>query len=520
MIKYRVREQVINNRTRLTLIAGPIFSVLKNNDLPQNARQSLNIVNRNVNYLKQLTNQILDLSKKEVENLDVQISNFQFADMLRALVQDFQPFANYQKIEFTSPNNIHNTIQLSTDGEKLFIVLKNLLSNAFKYTNAGGKVSFDYVDMNDNIQITVQDTGRGITKENLKHIFNRYFQTNDPNAPIEGGTGIGLAVCKEYIEKIGGSIQVNSELGKGSTFVVQFPKTINDTPSDTSNLSFLQHISVEDTISNTAIPIILDDMSTILVVEDNLDICQYLQGILQNNYQLIFANNGEEALHQLDRHPKVDLILTDLMMPVMDGFALIENLKAQDKFRNIPIITLTARSEMSDKLQALRIGVDDYLVKPFNEDELKIRIENLLENKTNREQFLEEITDEEGRATIDTEPEMKASSKLSKEDNIWLYEVEQVVKKQITNLDFNVNQLCVDMAISSSQLYRKIKSLTGLSPKNYINQIRYYKAKQFLENQTYSSVKRIAYEVGFKDEKNFSRNFKKRYGKNPSEYLE
>lgn len=510
-------------RTPLTLIAGPIFKVLKNNHLPQAAQQSLSIANRNINYLQQLTNQILDLSKKEFGELSVQISNFQFSDILNALVQDFQPFANYQKIEFTPPNNIHNDIQLSTDGEKLFIVLKNLLSNAFKYTDSGRSVTFDYVDMNDQIQITVQDTGRGISKEDLKNIFNRYFQTNDPNAPIEGGTGIGLAVCKEYIESIGGTIQVNSEIGKGSTFVVQFPKKINGAISDNINLSFSQQILVEESISNAAVPIISDDMPTVLVVEDNLDICQYLQSILQHNYQLIFANNGEEALHQLGRHSKVDLILTDLMMPVMDGFELIENLKSQDNYRNIPIITLTARSEMADKLQALRIGVDDYLVKPFNEEELQIRIKHLLNNSTQRQAFLEEITEiaENGeRATADNEPEMESSSSISKADAEWLNELEQIVKKRITDLDFNVNQLCLDAAISSSQLYRKLKGLTGLSPKNYINQIRYHQAKQLLENRRFSSVKKVAYEVGFKDEKNFSKNFKKRYGKNPSSYLE
>lgn len=507
-------------RTPLTLIAGPIFSILKSNDLPQNVRQSLNIVNRNVSYLKQLTNQILDLSKTETKEFNIQISTFQFSDMLSALVQDFQSFADYKKIEFTTPNNIHNPIQLSTDGEKLFIILKNLLSNAFKYTNTGGKVYFDYVDMNDKIQVTIQDTGRGISEENLKNVFNRYFQTNDPNAPIEGGTGIGLAVCKEYIKSINGTIQVNSEVGKGSTFVIQFPKMINGVIAENSNLSFLRQVSIDTVISNTGISIVSEDIPTILVVEDNLDICQYLRSILQNEAQIIFANNGEEALHQLYQHPKIDLILTDLMMPIMDGFELIENLKKQDTFRNIPIITLTARSEMADKLTALRIGVDDYLIKPFNEDELKVRIKNLLGNQLKRERFLEEITEEEGYASADTEPQMKASFKVSKEDNEWLIEVERVIKKQITNIDFNVNQLCLDMAISPSQLYRKLKGLTGLSPKNYINQIRYHQAKQLLENQAHSSVKRIAYEVGFKDEKNFSRNFKKRFGKYPSDYLE
>jgi signal transduction histidine kinase/DNA-binding response OmpR family regulator len=506
-------------RTPLTLIVGPVAHVIKTAQLSATTQQSLNVVNRNVTYLKQLVNQILDLSKKEVDELSLQVSVFDFSDMLQTLIDDFQPFAQYQKIGFQTPNNIETSIQLTTDGEKLFIILKNLLSNAFKYTHSDGQVMLNYIEIGDSLQISIQDTGKGILEKDLDHIFKPYFQSSNPDAPIEGGTGIGLAICKTYIEQLGGSIQVNSELGKGSMFIIQFPKQLANYPiSETANLSFIQKNQY-----NTTAPTIVtasENAPSILIVEDNLDISQHLQTILQEDYQITFASNGAEGLVALEKNTP-DLILTDLMMPVMNGFEFIEKTKAQDKWRSIPIITLTARSEMTDKLSALRIGVDDYLVKPFLEDELKVRIENLLKNSENRQVFLKEIQ-EKIELTSLQEPSTTQEiiePTMTMEDAEWLKSLEEIVNEQINNLNFNVNQLCFEMAVSSSQLYQKLKKLTGSTPKQYIDQIRYAKARKLLETQVYGSIKRVAYEVGFKDEKNFSRNFKKRFGAYPSTYL-
>lgn len=505
-------------RTPLMLIAGPVETVRKNPDMPITAQKSLTIVNRNIVYLKQLVNQILDLSKKEVKELPLEVSNFDFSDLLKALIEDFQPFAAYQKIEFQQPNNIEKSIELATDGEKLFIVLKNLLSNAFKYTHSGGQIILNYIEIGNDLQITIQDTGKGIVEKDLEHIFKPYFQTSNMNAAIEGGTGIGLAICQEYIERIGGFIKVNSELKKGSVFMVQFPKKLgNSTISNTKKLSFLSKIRLAET------PLLelkaSSDAPSLLVVEDNLDICQHLQTILQEDYQITFANNGLEGLTELEKDAP-DLILTDLMMPIMDGFEFIKKTKAAEKWRSIPIITLTARSEMTDKLEALRIGVDDYLVKPFLEEELKLRIENLLKNKENRQVFLEEELEKNVGITIEASEKAikQATPIISVEDAEWLKLLEETVINHISNI--NVAQLCLEMAVSSSQLYQKIKKLTGLTPKKYIDQIRYAKARKLLEMRVYNSIKRVAYEVGFKDEKHFSRNFKKRFGTYPSTYLE
>ena len=508
-------------RTPLTLIEGPVTHVIQKNHLSIAASQSLGIVARNINYLKQLVNQILDLSKSEVKELSIQVTNFKLSELLKALVEDFQSYATYQKIDFNVPNNLENDIELTTDGEKLFITLKNLLSNAFKYTDSGGQVFLNYMDMGDVLQVSVEDTGRGISTSDVEHIFKPYFQTSDINTPIEGGTGIGLAICKEYIEKLNGTILVNSELNKGTTFIIQIPKRIEGEVHSMAALSFVKKQNKQ---SNTSLPTATSNHGqTLLIVEDNPDICQYLQSILQENYQLIFANNGAEGLKKLDASMP-DLILTDLMMPVMDGFEFVEEVKKVKHWQQIPIITLTARSEMIDKLTALRIGVDDYLLKPFNEEELQIRIKKLLEHQDNRKNYIEELNENELAHTVsdaesDTELPMHATFEISRADKEWLQSLEDIVGKRVGSIDFNVYQLCLEVTMSSSQLYRKLKALTGLTPKKYIDQIRYHKARKLLETKPYPSIKKVAYDVGFKDEKHFARNFKKRYGKYPSEYL-
>ena len=503
-------------RTPLTLIEGPVTHVIQKNNLSISASQNLGIVARNINYLKQLVNQILDLSKSEVKELSVQVTNFKLSELLKALVEDFQSYATYQKIDFNVPNNLENDIGLTTDGEKLFIVLKNLLSNAFKYTNSEGQVSLNYIDMGDMLQVSVEDTGRGISKSDLEHIFKPYFQTNDIDMPIEGGTGIGLAICKEYVEKLNGTILVNSELNKGSRFIIQIPKQIEGEIHPLTSLSFVQEQKKQSTFLPT---VISNDAQTLLIVEDNPDICQYLQSILQDDYQLIFANNGAEGLKKLD-NSMPDLILTDLMMPVMDGFEFVEKVKKTKHWQQIPIITLTARSEMIDKLTALRIGVDDYLMKPFNEEELQLRIQKLLEHQNNRKDYIEEVNENElAHTEADVEPPMNATLEMSREDKEWLQLLENVVGERVGDINFNVHQLCLEVTMSSSQLYRKLKALTGLTPKKYIDQIRYHKARKLLETKPFPSIKKVAYEVGFKDEKHFARNFKKRYGKYPSDYL-
>ncbi|MFK7951080.1 MAG: ATP-binding protein [Saprospiraceae bacterium] len=499
-------------RTPMTLIAAPISMVINENNLTHDTKQKLQVANRNVNHLKGLVNQILDLSKVDLDELDLNVSKFKLLDLITTLRNDFQPLADFQKIDFQTPININQTTTLQTDGEKLYIILKNILSNAFKFTNENnGKITFNCIELDDNIQISIQDNGTGISEEDVPNIFKRYFQSTTENIAQQGGTGIGLAICKEYMELLQGEISVQSNIGQGTSFILTFPKQLSNLPIQNKiQLSFLkqdiiQKIVLDDSLNDESKPLIL-------VVEDNLEVSEYLQSILQLKYRLVFAHNGAKALEKLE-NIQPNLILSDIMMPKMNGFELVKQLKKSKKWQQIPIIILTALGEMTNKIEGFRIGIDDYLVKPFNQEQLQLRMDYLLKNQANRIEFLEEVI-----AESKIENDISSPKELT-EDAIWLQNIENLVNHNLSNVNFNVYQLCLNIAMSRSHLYRKIKSLTGLTPKQYIDQIRYHHARLLLEKNDNISVKRIAYQVGFKDEKNFARNFKKHYGKYPSEYM-
>jgi signal transduction histidine kinase/DNA-binding NarL/FixJ family response regulator len=517
------QKRLFNNiahelRTPLTLIHAPIHSIIQKTKNTSIIQKDLLVAKRNINYLQQMVNQILDLSKIQNKQFSINVSSFMLNDLLDVLYNDFEPLAKFKKIDFQFLLS-NKAMEIVTDGDKLFIILKNLLSNAFKYTLSEGAINVMVVDLGEELQIVVEDNGKGISKTDLPNVFDYYFQTHDETKLLEGGTGIGLTICKEYLKSMKGTIQVQSELGNGTSFIVTIPKKIEYQDIGASvSPAFLQYKNIHAIpIENQTTPTKPNpDFLHLLIVEDNLEIANYLESVLRDTYHLTFANNGKEALATLE-NVAVDLIITDLMMPVMNGYELIETLKKTKKWQKIPIITLTALGEMAHKIKALRIGVDEYLVKPFDNEELCLRIQNLLQNKMNREQYIEEISH-----VSDSQPNVQSNNNemfISSFDTEWLEDLEITVKQNINSNDFNVSQLCLKLGMSSSQLYRKIKSLTGLAPREYINEIRYTTARKLLENNSFHSIKRVAYEVGVKDEKYFSRNFKKRFGKYPSEYL-
>jgi signal transduction histidine kinase/DNA-binding response OmpR family regulator/phosphotransferase system HPr-like phosphotransfer protein len=507
-------------RTPLTLIAAPVNAALRQINSTSPIREQLVTAKRNVNYLQQMINQILDLSKVQTGGLSVKAISFNLFDLFESLKNDFDSLAQFQKVDFSCNTPVGRNIHLVTDGERLFTVLKNLLSNAFKYTPSNGKISVSAVELGEMLQIVVTDSGTGISKNDLPYIFNRFFQTKDKEKLVEGGTGIGLAICKEYVELLQGTIQVSSEEGEGTTFILTIPKVLaNVSVSTDENISFLQNkeeqlpliIPILETVNT-----VKDDLPHLLIVEDNIEICSYLSNVLKDKYNITFENNGAEALERLTTF-EPDLIITDLMMPIMNGFQLIEKVKSDDKLRQIPIIVLSALNDTSEKLKALRIGVDDYLLKPFNEEELQLKVSYLIQQKQNRISFSKELLAD----TADlVEGEVHQEYILKREDKEWLEVLETKTKAKIMDGGFGVGVLCEELAISYSQLYLKTKLFIGITPNEYVNQVRFQMARTFLENKEYDSVKILAYALGFKDEKNFARNFKKRFGKYPSEYLE
>ncbi len=527
-------------RTPLTLILGPLSSMIKGNRLTNRDFTFAKLIQTNTQNLLSLVNEILDLTKMESSKIKLKEEAVPFYPFLQRLIAAFESHAQYQQIELKFQYQADKYLQLELDSTKFEKIFNNLLSNALKFTAPKGSIMVHIEDLANRILLTVQDTGRGIHPDDLPNVFSRFYQSSQPNAPTEGGTGIGLALSLEFSKLMNGSLRVESILGKGSTFFFEFPKkqimgtstllspskehpsaqetgiskkyfNLEATPS-----SFPQQQSLASIPTNTQAT--TDNRQpTLLIVEDNHALRDYIQLILSEKYQIITMENGELAWAFLNDGLKTPhLILSDIMMPQMDGYQLLQKLKSDDRYRHLPVIMLTARAERKDRLKALRIGVDDYILKPFDEEELFTRVENLLQNHKERQ-----LAFSENQFTKNETPNPKniQQHKLSSEDLQWLQDLEFIVKEELSNFDFNVESLSTKMAMSKRQIGRKVKQLVGMTPSKYIQEVRLNQARQMLENRSESSVKAVAYSIGVKDVVHFSRLFKDRFGKLPSKYL-
>ena len=529
-------------RTPLTLILGPISSMLKDDKISNKQLTLLKTAQQNGNDLLKLVGSILDLSKMESGKFELEESPKLLFQFIRRIISNFESHAEREKINFIFEYDIPKESCFEIDSSKIEIIINNLLSNALKFTQAGGRVIFTAKDLENFIQFSVKDTGRGIHEKDLPHIFDRFYQSKLANAPTEGGTGIGLAVSKEYINLMKGKMWVESEFSQGSIFYVQIPRkeVIGLKPE-----SELAQIKMEETKKTEVLPSPLkvpkttNHTTTVLIVEDNYSLRDYLDSILSNYHNTILAENGQIALDILSemilkKKKLPDLILSDIMMPVMDGYNLVKVLRSRDYFRHLPIVMLTARANLQDRLSALRIGVDDYLLKPFEEEELVIRIANLLKNYTERKSFQTTTLEDDENTKVVTEtiialpaaeekpiPEIEVKENIiSQADQEWLERLEKTILEHLSDSRFNMDFLGEKMFSSRRQLQRKIKKIVGLTPKEYIKEIRLFEARKLLESGQATSVKATSYQVGFNDPQYFSAQFKERYGKVPSSYLD
>ena len=502
-------------RTPLTLIHGSINLLLKENQLTEKQSKLLKAANINSKQLHKMVNEILDLRKLEMGKMVLKTEPTLIASFFRTHIQQFESFAESKQIKLLSNINIGNEIIAEIDKEKCRQVIYNLLSNACKYTTSGGKITVDVLLENEQLTLNVADTGSGIHPDDLPLIFDRFFQSNRKEQLYAGGTGIGLSLCQDYAALFDGKLYAESELGKGSIFYFSFPILLIEQDNlskfalaDNEFIQFSEINNEAENSINASITALSSTKPTILVVEDNVGLQEYITMVLEEKYNIITAENGQIALEKLTNSPaKIDLILSDLMMPVMDGFKLLEKLKAENSTRHIPVIMLTARAETTDKLKALRIGVDDYLLKPFDEEELNVRIDNLLQNLSIRKLEIE---------NQNTEP---LQAITYEEDRLWLENFEQFIKKNIADELLSIPAIGNEFAMSESTLLRTLKRLTGLSPIQYLQEIRMNEARGLLENRIFKSVAIVAKKVGFSDSKTFSRSFKKRFGKLPSDLI-
>ncbi len=543
-------------RTPIQLIQGPIQSILKNNQLDNRSTTLLHKAKRNSNSLLKLVNEILDLTKLDANKLVLNEEAVVLYPFLRRVMSNFQSLADTKSIHFSFIYQPKETLQIDLDTDKFEKILNNLLTNALKFTPKGGRVEVEVSDtskVSDTsfLEIKVKDNGRGIPEADLPHIFDRFYQsstnTNPDSYREEGGLGIGLALSMEFVKLMNGKMWVESstnESNQGSTFYFQFPKKEVLNIIENIEYSTISSRAEDRVISNdeyrseglrnfqSFVNLKDDQKQTILLVEDNHDMSDYIKFILSPYYNIITAENGKEALEwltakgrqqteQFIKNPSSEeratvnrlpsAVVSDVMMPIMDGFEFLEKMKANEQWRLIPFIMLTARADMKDKIKALRIGVDDYLLKPFKEEELLVRIENLLNNAEERKAFSEVV---KGTESIETE-----KSNLSTKDNEWLEKVEELVLKHLRDNRFSVDFLAELLKINRKTLYQKSKLFTGLTPNQYIRIIRLQYAKEQLEQGKYTSLKAAANDVGFVRPDYFSKLYVKEFGKSPMEYL-
>lgn len=498
-------------RTPLTVIAG--MSAQIKATPAKWADKGTTIIDRNTAHLLNLVNQILDLRKLEVGKLQLNMIQADVLPLINYLAISFQTIAESRDIKLHFLNTTAEII-LDHDTEKLQRVISNLLSNAIKFTPEGGDIYLLAELQPHLLKLMIKDTGIGISETQLPHIFNRFFQADNEAVNSQKGTGVGLALTKELIHLMGGSVQVTSQLKKGTTFTVTLPVNKNapivasdsdfHLTNESSNLiksnevSFTQKVVIEGAIA----PI----LPSILIIEDHPDVAHYLRAILENSYQLDWAKDGvigiEKALKQVP-----DLIICDVMMPHKNGYEVCETLKNDPVTNHIPILLLTAKAEATDKIEGLKRGADAYVTKPFDKSELLVQLSNLL---TIRERIRNHYTTE---AIIS-----KESHQPIPEDE-FIFKVRAIIEEKMDRANFDGNQLCKDMSMSRTTLFLKLKAMTGYSASLYIRLLRLQRAKKLLQT-TDLNISQTAYEVGFNDPKYFSRVFSEEFGIPPSRIKE
>ncbi len=528
-----VKTQLYTNithefRTPLTVILGMAKQVKSNP--PLHLENGMDMIIRNGESLLNLVNEMLDLSKLETGKMSLQLISGDVINFLRYIVESFHSLAESQEKQLHFLAEM-DSLNMEYDPEKLRQIISNLLSNALKFTPQRGNIYISIIEQTvpnetgkSSLIIKVKDTGIGIPESQLQHIFERFYQLDNSHTRKTEGTGIGLALTKELVKLMEGEITVKSPptgAGKGSEFTVILPfkKSIASKDSITypevktnrqeeKNTEALNTIEVSNETQPKAKPLIL-------LVEDNADVVAYTASCLPD-YRLAVGKDGREGL-EIAAELVPDLIITDVMMPFVDGFELCRRLRMDEHTSHIPIIMLTAKADIESKIEGLQQGADAYLEKPFNREELLIRIKKLLELRQNLQQYYLK------KAGLNNNPvpeeiiiteEPVSDNKIEDE---FVKKVREAVEIHLSDADFTIEQLCKLVFMSHSQLHRKLDALTGCSPNKFIRIIRLNKAKEMLKNPA-STIASIAYECGYNDPAYFSRVFKQEYGETPQEW--
>ncbi len=504
-------------RTPLTLILAPLNDLINKEKHTDRVRGQLKSIERNGQRMLNLVNQILTFRKLASDHSSLKIVRGDIVSFLREIYLLFQDTADRRQIDYTFESE-DKEIEAWFDQDKLEKVFYNLLSNAFKFTPETESISMVISQTKRDIQIRIIDTGIGVEPEYRDQIFKRFYEKSNNKPSTIKGTGIGLSISKQMVELHNGDICVEepkSTLTKGTTFLVQIPKG-NAHFNDTEDISNMENIGDYHPISASYQDLSEPDdhhetteaeRSLLLVVEDNAEVRSYIKKIFLPDYDVITAENGLIGLQKAKAHLP-QLIISDIMMPEMDGIALCSQLKKDIEISHIPVILLTARTASLFKIEGLETGADDYITKPFVPDELRLRVRNIIKTREKvRDKFIRVLNFDPNEISI------------TSADEVFIEKALQVVEKEIDNHKFNVNQFAYDLAVSRPLLFTKLKALTGQTPNNFIKTIRLKRASQLLKTKKLN-VSEVAYKVGFRDTKYFSRCFKEHFSQSPTEYKE
>jgi signal transduction histidine kinase/DNA-binding response OmpR family regulator len=522
-------------RTPLTLILGPAEKIAKNESA--NPIKDADIITRNSKRLLQLVNQLLDLSKLDAGKLKLEASAANIVSFIKGIALSFESLSEAKDVMIKIKSD-SEFIEVYFDKDKMFKTFSNLLSNAFKFTPERGNVIITIAEISNNtVEIRLKNTGIGIPQKELPKLFDRFYQVDSSQTKEYEGTGIGLALVKELIELHHGKITIDSEVGNSdkagwTEFTINLPlgrahlkddeilSTEDETDSKVilnpdevvmKNLSGEENNIIYAADSSSQAPqndIEKNDNKTIiLVVEDNYDMREYIKESLSDSYSVEEAVNGEQGV-RIAETIIPDLIISDLMMPKMDGNELTRILKNDERTSHIPIILLTAKSGQENKIVGLQTGADDYLTKPFDVKELRVRVENLidirrkLQEKFSKGEFLAKRTEK----------------KLKSIDEKFLAKVLEVIEKHISEENFSIEECSSEVGFSRTHFHKKLRALVGKSPSQYVRTVRLYRAKQMIEEEK-GNVSEVAYSVGFSSPAYFSRCFKEEFGYPPSDIL-
>ena len=499
-------------RTPLTLILGPI-EMMKSEAVSPKIHQHLDVMKTNASRLLELINQLLELSKIEAGSLKLKAFPGNIVPLVKGVVMSFESIAQKKGI-LLKVESVNEDMKVYFDREKLEKILINLISNAIKFTPEGGQILVELTNTEHYLDIKIKDSGTGIPEKDLEFIFDRFYQSDKTGGSM--GTGIGLALTKELIELHHGSIEVKSEEGVGTDFYVQLPvgdvhlsegqKIIEEIPASGTSSSkewvFHESDSGEshsDTNEKSGSP-----KPQLLLIEDNWDVRNYITEILNPDYQIIQAHDGEEGISMaLENIP--DIIISDVMMPKKDGYEVCVSLKQDEKTSHIPIILLTAKVTTEDKIQGLENQADDYVTKPFVPKELLVRVRNLIESRKKLQQKFQ-------RELVLKPSEMAVNSVEEK----FITKLLEIVEEHIGDEKFGVEQLAREIGMSRSQIHRKMMALTNQAPNQFIRTFRLTRAMELLKKKA-ATASEISYQVGFGSPSYFTKCFREQYGFTPTE---